>query len=248
MGAGVGVGDGLAGGGVRRLSVGDGDGDGVGVGDGSAVALGDGAGVALGDGSGVALGWAVTAGLADGAGLGAGVTTGVSVGAGVATTAGGVPLTGGAADTVGWTIVGAGVGVMSDPTVPRGEGGGTGCVSSAAARTAAPPSNPTVTTATMSVPVVRTAPRKTCVWRSWSHERWSCRRARSAMAAAKIRSSRSGAGGGVGRLPSSASRRVVPPISAAQAGHSFTCAARRAASCWSRSSTRNASIRRRAPA
>jgi hypothetical protein len=135
------------------------------------VGVGDGSTVALGDGAGVALGWAVTAGLADGAGLGLGVATGLAVGAGVVTTAGGVPLTEGAADTVGWTIVGAGVGVMSVPTVARGDGGGTGCVSSAAARTAAPPSNPTVTMATMSVPVVRTAPRKTCVWRFWSHER-----------------------------------------------------------------------------
>ena len=133
------------------------------MGDGSAVALGDGEGVALGDGE--------AAGLADGLGLGLGVATGLAVGAGVATTAGGVSLTEGAADTVGWTIVGAGVGVMSVPTVAREEGAGAGCVSSAAARTAAPPSNPTVTMATMSVPVVRTAPRKTCVWRSWSQER-----------------------------------------------------------------------------
>ena len=159
------MGDGTAvGGGVRRgFSVGDGDGDGEGVGDGSAVALGD--------GDGVALGWDETAGLADSPGLGLGVTTGLAVGAGVATTAGVVPMTEGAADTVGWTIVGAGVGVMSVPTVAREEGAGAGCVSSAAARTAAPPSNPTVTMATMSVPVVRTAPRKTCVWRSWSQLR-----------------------------------------------------------------------------
>ena len=150
--------------------------DPTGEGDGSALALGEGAGVALGSGDGD--------GLADGAGVGSGVTTGFAVGTGVATTAGGVPLTEGAADTVGWTIVGAGVGVMSVPTVAREEGAGAGCVSSAAARTAAPPSNATVTTATMSVPVVRTAPRKTCVWRSWSHERWSCRRALSATAAA----------------------------------------------------------------
>ena len=165
---GAGVGDGLAdGGGVRRgFPVGDGDGDGVGVGDGSVVALGD----------GEALGWLEAAGLADSPGLGLGVTTGLptlglAVGAGVTTTAGEVPLTEGAADTVGWTIVGAGVGVMSVPTVAREEGAGAGCVSSAAARTAAPPSNPTVTMATISVPVVRTAPRKTCVWRSWSQLR-----------------------------------------------------------------------------
>jgi hypothetical protein len=169
VGAGVGVGDGTAVGGMvrRGFSVGDGDGDGKGVGDGSALALGDGAGVTLG--------LAETAGLADGDGegdgVGAGVTTGLAVGAGVVMTAGGVSLTEGAADTVGWTIVGASVGVMSGPTVACGDGGGTGCVSSAAARTAAPPSNPTVTMATMSVPVVRTAPRKTCVWRFWSQER-----------------------------------------------------------------------------
>jgi hypothetical protein len=141
------------------------------VGDGSALALGDGEGVALGDGEGVALGDGEAAGLADGLGLGLGVATGLAVGAGVATTAGGVSLTEGAAVTVGWTIVGASVGVMFGPTVARGEGAGAGCVSSAAARTAAPPSNPTVTMATMSVPVVRTAPRKTCVWRSWSQLR-----------------------------------------------------------------------------
>ena len=175
---GAGVGDGTAvGGGVRRgFSVGDGEGDGEGEGDGSADALGE--------GEGVAEGWLEGAGLADSVGLGLGVATGLAVGAGVATTAGGVPLTEGAADTVGWTIVGASVGVMSGPTVAREEGAGAGCVSSAAARTAAPPSNPTVTIATMSVPVVRTAPRKTCVWRPWSHERWSCRRALSATAAA----------------------------------------------------------------
>ena len=163
VGAGVGVGDGLAdGGGVRRgFSVGDGVGDGVGVG--STVALGDGVGVALGS--------AETAGLADGTGVGAMVTAGLAVGAGVATTASGVPFTGDAADTVGWTIVGASVGVMSGPTVAREDGAGAGCVSSAAPSTAAPPSNPTVTMATMSVPVVRIAPRKTWVWRFSSHER-----------------------------------------------------------------------------
>jgi hypothetical protein len=135
------------------------------------VGAGDGSTVALGDGAGVALGAAETAGLADGAGVGLGVTTGLAVGAGVVTTAGGVSLTEGAADTVGWAMLGASVGDMLGTTVARGDGGGTGCVSSAAARTAAPPSNPTVTMATMSVPVVRTAPRKTCVWRFWSHER-----------------------------------------------------------------------------
>ncbi len=168
-GTGVGVGDGLGDGDGRGRFVGDGDGDGVGVGDGSAVALGDGSGLALGDVEGVALGSAETAGLADGSGVGEGLTAGLAVGAGVTTTAGGVSLTEGAADTTGWAMLGASVGVMLGPTVARG--GGTGCVSSAAARTAAPPSNPTVTMATTSVPVVRTAPRKTCVWRSWSHER-----------------------------------------------------------------------------
>ena len=133
--------------------------------------MGDGSSVALGDGEGLALGSAEAAGLVDGVGLGSGVTTGLAVGAGVATTAGGVSLTEGAADTVGWTIVGASVGVMFGPTVAREDGAGAGCVSSAAARTAAPPSNPTVTMATTSVPVVRTAPRKTCVWRSWSQDR-----------------------------------------------------------------------------
>ena len=150
------------------------------------MGVGDGSALALGEGEGVALGWAEAAGLADGDGdgLGAGVTTGLGVGTGVTTTAGGVSLTEGAADTVGWAMLGAAVGVMLGTTVARGEGGGAGCVSRAAARTAAPPSNPTVTMATTSVPVVRTAPRKTCVWRSWSHERWSCRRARSVIAAA----------------------------------------------------------------
>ncbi len=192
----------------------------MGVGDGSAVALGEGAGVALGDG----LGWAVTAGLADGAGLGLGlgVTTGFAVGAGVATTAGGVTWAGVAADTLGWSVVGASVGVMLGPTVPRGDGAGAGFVRNAAARTAAPPSNATVMTATISVPVVRMAPRKTWVFRFVSQERWSWRRARSAMAAVKIRSSRSGAEGGVGRLPSTARSRVVPPIAAAHSGHPLT--------------------------
>jgi hypothetical protein len=176
VGAGVGVGDGLAdGGGVRRgFTVGDGVGDGVGVGDGSAVALGDGAGVALGSAT---LGSAETAGLAEGTGVGAGVATGFAVGAGVATTAGGV-----SAGAVDRTMVG--VGVMSGATVTRGVGAGADCVKYAEASTNAPPRNATVMTATMSVPVVRTAPRKTCLLRSPSHERWSCRRARSAMAAA----------------------------------------------------------------
>ena len=172
-GAGVGVGDGATdGGGVRRgFSVGDGAGDGDGEGDGSALALGEGAGVALGSGDGD--------GLAEGAGVGSGVTTGFAVGAGVATTAGGV-----SAGAVGSTFVGAGVGVMSGATVPCGVGAGAGCVKKAAARTNAPPRNATVTMATMSVPVVRTAPRNTCVRRFASHERWSCRLARSAIAAA----------------------------------------------------------------
>ena len=173
VGAGVGVGDGLAdGGGVRRgFSVGDGVGDGVGMGDGSALALGDGAGLALGSGDGD--------GLADETGVGLGVTTGFAVGTGVATTAGGVA--GGAVDS---TFVGAGVGVMSGPTVTRGVGTGGVCVKYAEARTNAPPRNATVTIATISVPVVRTAPRNTCVRRFASHERRSCRFARSAMAAA----------------------------------------------------------------
>ncbi len=137
------------------------------------MGVGDGSALALGEGEGDALGWAEAAGLADGDGdgLGAGVTTGLGVGTGVTTTAGGVSLVEGAADTVGWAMLGAAVGVMLGTTVARGDGGGTGWVSSAAARTAAPPSNPTVTMATTSVPVVRTAPRKTCVWRFWIHER-----------------------------------------------------------------------------
>ena len=143
----------------------------MGVGDGTAVALGDGAGVTLGSGDGD---W-----LADGDGLGFGVTTGFGVGAGVATTAGGV-----AGGTVDSTFVGAGVGVMSLPTLACGAGVEVGCVKNAAARTNAPPRNATVTMATMSVPVVRTAPRNTCVRRLANHERWSCRLARSAMAAA----------------------------------------------------------------
>jgi hypothetical protein len=160
------------GGGVRRgFSVGDGVGDGVGVGDGSAVALGDGAGVAVGSGVGD--------GLGDGAGVGLGVTTGSAVGAGVATTARGV-----AAGAVGEAFVGAGVGVMAGPTVPRGWDTAGGCVKYAEARTNAPPRNATVTMATMSVPVVRTAPRRTWIRRLASHERWSWRFARSAMAAA----------------------------------------------------------------
>ena len=99
------------------------------------------------------------------------MTTGLAVGAGVTTTAGDVSLTEGAAETLGGAMLGASVGDMLAPTVARGDGAGAGCVSNAAARTAAPPSKPTVTRATMSVPVVRIAPRKTCVWRFSSHER-----------------------------------------------------------------------------
>ena len=148
----MGVGDGLAdGGGVRRgFSVGDGAGDGEGDGDGSAVALGDGTGLALGTGDGDG------DGLTAGDGLGSGVTAGFAVGVGVATTAAGV-----AGGSVDLTFVGAGVGVIFGAKVTRGEDSPTGCVRSAEARTKAPPSNATVTIATTSVPVVRTAPRNT---------------------------------------------------------------------------------------
>jgi hypothetical protein len=148
----VGVGDGLAdGGGVRRgFSVGDGAGDGEGDGDGSAVALGDGTGLALGTGDGDG------DGLTAGDGLGSGVTAGFAVGVGVATTAAGV-----AGGSVDLPFVGAGVGIIVGATVTRGEDSPTGCVRSAEARTKAPPSNATVTIATTSVPVVRTAPRNT---------------------------------------------------------------------------------------
>jgi len=152
----VGVGDGLAdGGGVRRgFSVGDGAGDGEGDGDGSAVALGDGTGLALGTGDGDGDGDGD--GLTAGDGLGSGVTAGFAVGVGVATTAAGV-----AGGSVDLTFVGAGVGVIFGAKVTRGEDSPTGCVRSAEARTKAPPSNATVTIATTSVPVVRTAPRNT---------------------------------------------------------------------------------------
>ena len=148
----MGVGDGLAdGGGVRRgFSVGDGAGDGEGDGDGSAVALGDGTGLALGTGDGDG------DGLTAGDGLGSGVTAGFAVGVGVATKAAGV-----AGGSVDLPFVGAGVGIIVGATVTRGEDSPTGCVRSAEARTKAPPSNATVTTATTSVPVVRTAPRNT---------------------------------------------------------------------------------------
>ena len=148
----MGVGDGLAdGGGVRRgFSVGDGAGDGEGDGDGSAVALGDGTGLALGTGDGDG------DGLTAGDGLGSGVTAGFAVGVGVATTAAGV-----AGGSVDLPFVGAGVGIIVGATVTRGEDSPTGCVRSAEARTKAPPSNATVTIATTSVPVVRTAPRNT---------------------------------------------------------------------------------------
>ena len=207
----------------------------MGVGDGSAVALGDGAGLALGSGDGD--------GLADGAGVGWGVTTGFAVGAGVATTAGGVST-----GAVGWTVVGAGVGVMLGSTVTRGVGVGRrlrevgrgqderateerdrhdGDHKRAGGPDGAPedllPEVPEPRTVVVPMGPIRDDGRVDPL--------------------VKV-----GAGGGVGRLPSSASRRVVPPISAAQAGHASTWAARRAASCSRKSSTRNASIRRRAAA
>ena len=126
------------------MGVGDGLADGGGVRRGFSVGDGAGDGEGDGDGSAVALGDGTGLALGTGDGDGDGLTTGDGLGSGV--TAG---------------FVGAGVGVIFGAKVTRGEDSPTGCVRSAEARTKAPPSNATVTIATTSVPVVRTAPRNT---------------------------------------------------------------------------------------
>lgn len=93
---------------------------------------------------------------------------------------------------------------------------------SVAARTKAPPSRATDKMVTMSVPVVRIAPRRTWVLRSDSHERWARRRARSSRAASRILSSRPVVGRGIGREPRSAMTSVLLPISAVQTAQPLT--------------------------
>ena len=228
------------GGGVRRLSVGDG----VGVGEGVGVAAGvgegstdgEGVGVASAEGLGLALG--VSLGLGEGSGVAAGVGgavgAGVGSGAGVAETPGvgrGVAgFVAGAA--VGTAEAGVSVGVATGARVARATGWNAGSCATTweAANTNAPPSSATVMIVTIRVPVVRIAPRRTWDRRSESHEPCVLRRRRSSKAASRMRSSRSGVGRGVGSEPSRPRTRVLPPISAAHAAHPLTWAARRAAS------------------
>ena len=165
--------------------------------------------------------------VAEGAGLGRGVA--LAVGSAV------------------WAAgTGVSVGVATGGMLALCEKGGSCLTNCDAAKTKAPPSSATDRIVTIRVPVVRIAPRRTWVRRSESHERRSCRRARSSSAANRIRSSRSGVGRSTGSDPSSPRTRVLPPISAAQAAHPLTWAASRAASlAWS-SSSRNASMSVRA--
>lgn len=200
-GDGVGSADG---GGVRRgFSVGDGLGVGVGEGVGSAVALGDGSTEGVGEalGSGVGLGLAEGSGESEGSMVPAGA--GVIAGAGVAESTGlgrGVAVIEGSAVGAAGT---EGVGVATGAMVARASvNTGSRWTTCDAAKTKAPPSSATDRMVTISVPVVRIAPRMTWVRRSDSHERWSPRRARSSRAASRIRSSRSGVGRGMGRDPS----------------------------------------------
>ena len=163
------------GGGVRRLSVGVGVGVGDGVGSAVAVGVGSTEGDGEADGSSEGLGLALSSGVAEGSGEGVGTAVGSGdgvaetpeVGRGVAVA---VP---GAA--VGTAEAGASVGVATGGRVARATGwkGGNCATTCEAANTKAPPSSATVTIVTISVPVVRMAPRMTCVRRSDSQERCS---------------------------------------------------------------------------
>jgi hypothetical protein len=238
-----GVVGGLAvGGGVRRgFSVGAGVGSGVGVG--SAVALGvgstEGSGVGVGVGSGVAEG----DGSIDTDGSAVLDGAGVVVDSGDCETAGlGVVaiVEGSAVWAAGTEVVGVATGSM----VARGKLAViTGTTNCDAANTNAPPSSATDRMVTTRVPVVRIAPRTTCVRRSATQDRLAWRRARSSSAATRIRSSRSGVDRGTASEPSRLRTRVLLPISAEHAGQPRTCAASRAASRGSSSSSRNASMR-----
>lgn len=220
-------------------------GDGVGW----AVALGaaDGSaeGVGVGLGSGVALG--VAEGSGEAVGSGGSVGAGVVTGSGVAETTGlgrGVEIVEGSAVWAAGTEV---FGVATGASVARGPvSSGKLLTNCEAANTNAPPSKATDRIVTTRVPVVRIAPRRTWLRRSDSHDRFAWRRARSSRTASRIRSSKSGVGRGAGSDPRSPRTRVLLPISAVQAAQPLTCAARRAASAASRSSSRKASMSCRA--
>ena len=146
----------------------------MGVGEelGSAVALGDGSteGVADGLGSGDGLGLAEGSGESDGWTESAGA--GVIAGAGVAESTGlgrGVAVIEGSAVGVARSRVG--VGVTTGPIVAPAVNTGSRWTTCDAAKTKAPPSNATDRMVTISVPVVRIAPRTIWVRRSDSHER-----------------------------------------------------------------------------
>jgi hypothetical protein len=203
--------------------------------DGDGEALGSTDGLGLGEGSGDADGSGVGAGVADGSGAGVAVAPGVGWAVGLVVPGAAV----GAAETAG------SVAVATGGSVTRGAGANTGSCATTweAAKTNAPPRRATVRMVTISVPVVRIAPRMTWLRRSQSHECWAPRLRRSSSAASRIRSSRSAVGRGVGSAPSRPRTRVLPPISAVQAAQPLTWAARRAAFAGSSSSSRNASIR-----
>lgn len=160
---------------MRRLSVGDGVGVGVGDGVGSAVALGDGStegeGEAEGSSDGLALGEASGVAEGSGEGVGAGVGSGDGVAEAPEDGRGVAVFVPGAA--VGTADAGVSVGVATDSRVARAAGWNAGSCATTweAAKTNAPPSSATVMIVTISVPVVRIAPRRTCVRRSESHER-----------------------------------------------------------------------------
>lgn len=144
----------------------------MGEGVGSAVALGDGSTEGVGDGlgSGVGLGLAEGSGEGDGSTGGAGL--GVAVRPGVAESTGlgrGVAVIEGSAVGAAGT---EGVGVATGAMVARDSvNTGSRWTTCDAANTKAPPSSATDTMVTMSVPVVRIAPRMTWLRRSESQER-----------------------------------------------------------------------------
>ena len=163
------------------MGVGSGDA----LGDGSAVDEGVGVGVGSAVGSGV--------GLADGSGVGETVGAaedgGGVDGVGLMTTSGDAETTElgrGVAVVVGsavWTAGTEMVGVDTGGSVARGNERRKLRTTCDAAKTKAPPSRATDMIVTISVPVVRIAPRMTCVRRSDSHERCERRRVRSSKAA-----------------------------------------------------------------
>ena len=195
----------MDGGGVRRLSVGDGEGEGDGVASGVGLGVGSTDGDGEADGSSDGLGLALSSGVAEGSGVGVGAVVGSVDGVAEGPELGRGVAVAGFAGAVGTAEAGVSVGVATGVRVARAGGWKAGnCATTCeAANTNAPPRRATVMIVTISVPVVRIAPRITWVRRSYIQERCSWRRRRSSNAATRMRSSRSGMGRGVPSDPSS---------------------------------------------